>query len=68
MLFCSSKRACNSMITATCLPASAASVSARTIAVSPDVRYSVSLMASTCGSLDAASRNASTDELNDSYG
>ena len=48
MLALSSKRALSSTITATCLPRSAARMSDRTIGLSPDVRYSVILMASTC--------------------
>ena len=52
MLALSSKRALSSTSTATCLPRSAARMSERTIGLSPDVRYSVILMASTCGSTD----------------
>jgi len=52
----------------TCLPASAASIKALTIGESPEVRYKVCLIASTCGSVAAASKNLTTDELNESYG
>ena len=68
MLFASSKRALSSTITATCLPRCAASMSAATIAVSPDVRYSVILIASTWSSRAASSRNRSTDAPNESNG
>ena len=43
-------------------------MSACTIGLSPEVRYSVCLMASTCGSFAACSRNACTLVANDSYG
>ena len=36
--------------------------------LSPEVRYSVCLIASTCGSFAACSRNAWTLVANDSYG
>ena len=60
MLALSSKRALISTRTSTCLPASAASISASTIGESTLVRYSVCLMASTFGSAAACSRNACT--------
>ena len=68
MLALSSKRAFSSTSTATCLPRCAASVRARTIAVSPDVRYSVSLIASTCSSVAAVWRKRSTVAANESNG
>ncbi len=49
----SSKRAFSSTSAVTCLPFSAACISARVIGESPLVRYSVCLMASTLGSLAA---------------
>jgi hypothetical protein len=60
MLAPSSKRALSSTITATCLPRSAARIRARTMGLSPDVRYSVILMASTWGSTAAWRTNSST--------
>ena len=39
-----------------------------TIGLSPDVRYSVILIASTAGSIDACRMNSSTDVANESYG
>ncbi len=68
MLLISSKRACSSTSTATCLPRCAACVSACTIAPSPEVRYSVILIASTCSSRAADSMNVSTDAPNESKG
>ena len=68
MLACSSKRALISTSTSTCLPASAASMSASMIGESPDVRYSVCLIASTCGSAAACSMNRCTRVANESYG
>ena len=50
MLFSSSKRALSSIETATCLPFSAARTSARTASAFEPARYSVILIASTCGS------------------
>ena len=38
------------------------------IGLSPDVRYSVSLIASTPGSRDAWRMNSATDVVNESYG
>ena len=61
MLLRSSKRAFSSTSTATCLPASAASISMSTSGEFAPMRYSVILMAMTCGSRTAARRNASTD-------
>ncbi len=60
MLACSSKRALISTSTTTCLPAAAAATRASTIGLSPDVRYSVCLMASTSGSAAACSMKACT--------
>ena len=60
MLASSSKRALISTRTTTCLPASAASISAVTIGESPEVRYSVCLIASTFGSAAACSMNRCT--------
>ena len=68
MLACSSKRALISTRASTCLPASAASISASTIGESPDVRYSVCLIASTCGSSAACSMKRCTLVANESYG
>ena len=68
MLACSSKRALISTSTITCLPASAASISASTIGESPEVRYSVCLIASTFGSAAACSMKRWTLVANDSYG
>ncbi len=69
MLACSSKRALSSTSATTCLPASAAFTSDATMpASSPPVRYSVCLIASTCGSRAACSTNASTEVANESYG
>jgi hypothetical protein len=56
----SSKRALSSTITATCLPPSAARMSERAMGLSPEVRYSVILMASTLGSMAAWRTNSST--------
>src|SRR6185312_2177758 len=64
----SSKRALISTITSTCLPDSAASTSASMIGESPEVRYNVSLIASTCGSAAACSMNRCTEVENESYG
>src|SRR5947209_3942366 len=62
MLFCSSKRAVNSMSATTCLPVSAAWLRARMMGeTGPLVRYRVCLMASTCGSAAACSTNSSLD-------
>ena len=47
-------------MTATCLPRSAARMSDRAMGLSPDVRYSVILIASTWGSVDAWRTNSST--------
>lgn len=68
MLACSSKRALISTSATTCFPASAASISARTIGESPEVRYSVCLIASTLGSAAACSMNRCTLVENESYG
>ena len=68
MFFFSSKRALSSTRAATCLPLSAARTSDLMMEVSEDVRYSVSLMARTCGSRDAWRMNSSTELENDSYG
>ena len=51
MFAASSKRARSSMTTVTSLPARAASTSASTTGESGPVRYSVCLIASTCGSV-----------------
>src|ERR1035438_8050852 len=67
MLFSSSKRALSSMSVATCLPFSAASMSAPTTGELPLVRYRVCLIASTWGSLAAWLTNCTTGS-NDSYG
>src|SRR5438132_9542231 len=67
MLFASSNRALISTRTVTCLPFSAARESAWTKGLSPLVRYSVCLMASTLGS-SAASWMKRTTGSNDSYG
>ena len=66
MLLASSKRALSSTSAATCLPRSAARMSDVMIGLSPDVRYSVSLMASTFGSAAAWRMNSSTDVVNES--
>ena len=50
------------------MPDSAASMSASTIGESPEVRYSVCLMASTSGSPAACSRKACTEVEKESYG
>ena len=68
MFAVSSKRALISTSASTALPASAAAMSASTMGLSPEVRYSVCLMASTLGSRAACSRNACTLVENDSYG
>ena len=68
MLFSSSKRALISTRTTTCLPCSAARMSARTIGESPEVRYSVCLIVRTSGSSAAWEMNFSTEAVNDSYG
>ena len=68
MLLTSSNRALISTTARTCLPASAASMSASTMGESPDVRYRVCLIASTRGSAAACSMKACTDVLNESYG
>ena len=54
MLLASSKRALISIDTATCLPFSAACTSARTTSEFEPARYSVILIASTCGSVGGA--------------
>ena len=64
----SSNRALISTTTTTCLPASAASISASTIGDSPLVRYRVCLIASTRGSAAASSISRSTVVVNESYG
>ena len=51
---------------ATCLPFSAAWISEATIGLSPPVRYSVCLMASTSGSSAAWPTKASTEVANES--
>ena len=66
MFFFSSKRAFSSTSAATCLPRSAARTSDVMIELSLEVRYSVSLMASTFGSTEAWRMNSSTDVENDS--
>ena len=66
MFACSSKRALSSTSAATCLPASAARMSEPTIGLSPDVRYSVCLIASTSGSAAAWAMNASTEVAKES--
>ena len=68
MLARSSNLALISTTTTTCLPASAASMSASTIGESPLVRYRVCLMASTRGSAAAATTSRSTVAVNESYG
>ncbi len=50
------------------MPDSAASMSASTMGESPDVRYSVCLIARTSGSVAACSRNACTEVEKESYG
>src|SRR5579864_5284822 len=60
MLARSSNLALISTTTTTCFPASAASISASTIGLSPLVRYSVCLMASTRGSAAASSTSRCT--------
>src|SRR5699024_3446680 len=57
-----------STIASTCLPASAASISESTIGESPEVRYRVTLIASTCGSVAAWARNCCTLVEKESYG
>ena len=65
MFASSSNRAVSSTSATTCLPASAARTSERTIAEScPEVRYSVCLIAITFGSREACSTNSSTDVSN----
>ena len=66
MLACSSNRALISTSATTCLPASAASMSALTIGESPDVRYRVCLIASTFGSAAACSMKRCTVVENES--
>ena len=66
MLARSSNRALISTTTTTCLPASAASMSASTIGDWPLVRYSVCLIASTRGSSAASSMSRSTEAANES--
>ena len=66
MFACSSNRALISTSATTCLPAAAAEISASTIGESPDVRYRVCLMASTCGSAAACSMKRCTVVANDS--
>ena len=61
MLLRSSNRAFSSTSTATCLPASAASMSSGTSGDCGPMRYSVILMAMTWGSRTAARRNVSTE-------
>ncbi len=61
MLRSSSKRALSSTRAATCLPCSAARMSDSTIGLSPEVRYSVSLIVRTFGSFAACRMNSSTD-------
>ena len=68
MLACSSKRAFSSTSATTCLPDAAAPISACTIGLSAEVRYSDCLMASTSGSAAACSTKASTEDANESYG
>src|SRR5580704_641777 len=68
MLARSSPRALISTTTTTCLPASAASMSASTISESPLVRYSVCLMARTLGSAAAETTSRWTLAVNESYG
>jgi hypothetical protein len=63
MLALSSKRAFSSTSAATCLPPSAARIRDFTMGLSPDVRYSVILMASTCGSTDAWRTSSPTEVL-----
>ena len=60
MLFSSSKRAFNSTSTVTCLPFSAALISAATMGELPETRYSVCLMASTFSSSAACSIKRTT--------
>ena len=67
MLRCSSKRALSSIRATTCLPFSAAVRSAASRRGSSPVRYSVCLIASTCGSRLASSRK-SRMFVNPSYG
>ena len=66
MLARSSKRAFSSTTTTTCLPASAASISASTIGEESLVRYSVCLMARTRGSAAASTVSRSTVAVNES--
>src|SRR5580658_6521493 len=68
ILASSSPRALISTTTTTCLPASAASISASTISESPLVRYSVCLIASTLGSAAAEVTSRCTLAANESYG
>src|ERR1700733_12243603 len=68
MLARSSNLALISTTTTTCLPASAASMSASTISESPLVRYSVCLIASTRGSAAAETTRRSVLAANESYG
>ena len=60
MLASSSKRARSSMMVVTSLPLCAAATSASTMGESAPVRYSVCLMASTCGSAAARRRKSIT--------
>ena len=62
----SSPRALISTTTTTCLPASAASMSASTISESPLVRYKVCLIASTRGSAAADTSRRATLAVNES--
>ncbi len=66
MLASSSNLALSSTIAATCLPFSAARMSAWTIGLSKPVRYSVCLMPRTAGSWAACVTNASTEVANES--
>ena len=66
MFACSSKRAFSSTSTTTCLPEPAAPISARTMGLSAEVRYSDCLIASTSGSSAACSTNASTEDAKES--
>src|SRR5215469_5293666 len=68
MLASSSPLALISTTTTTCLPASAALMSASTISESPLVRYSVCLIASTLGSAAAETTRRWTLAVNESYG
>ena len=66
MLASSSKRAFSSTSATTCLRRSAAWMRARAMGLSPDVRYSVTLIVRTLGSSAAWRMSSSTESANES--